>query len=279
MIIDSHAHAWETWPYQPSVPDPKSRGIVEQLLHEMDTNGVNRVTIVCAQITGNPDNNAYVAAQVQRYPERLYQIADLDSEWSPTYHTPGAADRLRAMANRWKLAGFTHYLKKDDDGSWLYSEDGLAMFSAAADLGLAASLACSPHHHPAIRRAAERFPSVPILCHHLGLIQNGPGAYQDNLKQVLTSAKLHNIYIKVSGFAYMVEKPWEYPYPEMQTTVRAEYEAFGPKRLCWGSDYPVVRYYMTYRQALETFRSHYEFIPPQEKAWILGENLRGLFEK
>ena len=60
MIIDSHCHAWELWPYQPAVPDPESRGIVEQLLDEMGKNGVDMATIVCAQIWQNPANNDYV---------------------------------------------------------------------------------------------------------------------------------------------------------------------------------------------------------------------------
>ena len=29
---DSHCHIWERWPYSPAVPDPTSRGTVEQLL-------------------------------------------------------------------------------------------------------------------------------------------------------------------------------------------------------------------------------------------------------
>ena len=49
-IIDSHCHAWTYWPYEPPVPDPESRGRVEQLLHEMDLNGVDQAFIVCAEI-------------------------------------------------------------------------------------------------------------------------------------------------------------------------------------------------------------------------------------
>ena len=41
MIVDAHCHAWATWPYQPPVPDPESRGRIEQLLFEMDQNGVS----------------------------------------------------------------------------------------------------------------------------------------------------------------------------------------------------------------------------------------------
>ena len=96
MIIDSHCHAWEYWPYEPPVPDPESRGRIEQLINQRDINGVQQATIVSAQIEHNPNNNDYIADAVRRYPSRLYQYADVDCSWSDTYHTPGAASRMEA---------------------------------------------------------------------------------------------------------------------------------------------------------------------------------------
>ncbi|MEZ4658055.1 MAG: hypothetical protein R2911_10820 [Caldilineaceae bacterium] len=51
--------------------------------------------------------------------------------------------------------------------------------------------------------------------------------------------------------------------------IRAEYEHY-VWRMCWGSDYPVVRFYMTYRQALEAFRTHYLFYPRRRTAVDFG---------
>jgi L-fuconolactonase len=278
-IIDSHCHAWPRWPYSPPVPDPEHRGRIEQLLHEMDTHGVDEAVVVCAQIEHNPGNNAYVAEQVARYPMRLHQFADVDSAWSPTYHQPGAADRLRQAAARWPASGFTHYLAREEDGSWLYEEDGLAFFGAAADLCLIASLACYPHQQPAIRKVAERFPSLPILCHHLGMVGTDPAEARMGLKQVLASAQVPNIYIKLSGFAYAARVSWDFPYRDTHELVRAEYEHFGAQRMCWGSDYPVVRSFMTYQQALEAFRTHCTFVPDGDKEWILGGTLDRLLAR
>ena len=274
MIIDSHCHAWAYWPYQPPVPDPESRGRMEQLLHEMDVNGVDQALLVCAGIDHNPDYNAYVAEEIARAPGRVHQIADIDCVWSETYHTPGAADRLRRLLERFPIAGFTHYLRADDDGAWLHSDEGLAFFTVAAEHKLIASLSCHPHQQPAIRQVAERFPSVPILIHHLGHPKTGDA---DQLNQILASAKHDNIYIKVSGYYYgTAGERWDFPYRDMLDIVRAEYEHYGPHRMCWGSDYPVVRRAMTYRQALEVFRTYCDFVPETEKAWILGGTLEGL---
>ena len=61
--------------------------------------------------------------------------------------------------------------------------------------------------------------------------------------------------------------------------VRALYESYGPRRLHWGSDYPVVRWAMTYRQALEVIRTHCaDIIPPGDMEQVLGDSLYDLLQ-
>ena len=98
----------------------------------------------------------------------------------------------------------------------------------------------------------------------------------EGLNQVLASASLPNVYIKLSGFAYCAHVKWDYPYSDTHWVVRALYERYGPYRMCWGSDYPVVRFFMTYQHALEVFRKHCTFIPEAHKELILGKNLQRL---
>ena len=277
MIIDSHCHAWERWPYDPPVPDFHGKGRFEQLLNEMDLNGVDQAFLVCAGIEHNPHNNDYIARMSRLYSGRIRQVADVDCSWSKTYHTPGAADRLREAAERWSLQAFTHYMKPDDDGSWLYGEDGLAFFGTAVELGLIASIACTPHHHAALHRVAERYPQLPIFIHHMG----HPGVGEkERLAQVLASARFENIGVKVSGFYYSTKQgSWDFPYADsIREIVRPLYDTFGPERLYWGSDYPVCLRSMTYPQAIECFRSHCSFIGEADQALIMGENLRRLLD-
>ncbi len=279
MIIDSHCHAWETWPYRQPVPDREWHGKVEQLLYEMDCAGVGQAVIVCAQLDHNLSNNQYVADQVRMVPGRLHQLADLDSEWSDTYHQPGAAQRLRQAATDLPICGFTHYLKKEEDGSWLNSQDGEWLLDTAEELRLLVSLSCYPHQQPEIRKAAQRHPTLSFLCHHLGFPAFGKASIDENVKQILSSANLGNIHLKVSGFAYAAPRNWDFPYLDIQWIIQKEYEAFGPSRLCWGSDYPVVRTFMTYQQSLEVLRSHCSFILPEEMKSILGGNMQKLLER
>ena len=272
LIIDSHCHAWAYWPYEPPVPDPESRGTVEQLLNQMDLNGVNQACIVSANIWHNPENNDYVARAVREHPTRLYQFADVDSFWSSTYHKPGAAGRLDGAAEKWHMKGFTHYLASEDDGSWLTSRAGTDFFKVAEEHRLIASIACQPHQQSALRKVAEKFPSVPILCHHMGLVKSSEPSPHRNLNEVLRSAELPNMYLKLSGFAYVSQRSWDYPFSDALWVYRVAYERFG-RRTVWGSDYPVCAFDMTHRQALEAFRTHCTFVTDSDKEAILGGTL------
>ena len=144
----------------------------------------------------------------------------------------------------------------------------------AQSAGLLASIHCQPAQCAAVARAAQAFPHVPFLLHHLGHIKV---ANDGDLAQVVDAARVANIFVKVSGFYASTAGPqWDFPYRDVLPIVQALYRAFGGRRLCWGSDYPVAAQYMTYRQSLEAFRTYCDFMPGVEKDAILGLNAAGL---
>ena len=276
MITDCHAHAGDYWPYKPEVPDPKNRGTVEMLLHEMDAVGVDKAVLVCARIEHNPNNNDYIAKCMTKYPDRLIQFADVDCSWWETYHTPGGADRLAEATEKYNLKGYTHYLKGDID--WFESEEGLAFFEKTAALNLVSSLALGAAWLPALRKLARRFPSIPFLCHHMAGARVGEDPPYPILEEILKSADVPNIHIKLSGFQYVSEVAWEYPYSDAMWIVRKLYEYYGPERLCWASNYPPVARASTYQHSLEAVRTHCSFIAEKDMDLILGGNMARLLE-
>ncbi len=254
--------------------------MVEQLLFEMDQCGVAGAVLVAARIDHNPDNNDYVAECVRRFPQRLYQFADVDCMWTSTYHQPGAAQRLAQAVSDYRLRGFTHYVDAQDDGSWFVSDDGQAFLRTAAELNQIVSIHLPIGLQPLLRRLAEQFSSTPFLCHHMGYPVTTEGPRGAALKEILASARHPNIHIKLSGFHYAAPVGWEYPHAQSAYIVRALYEHFGPERLHWGSDYPVVRWAMTYRQAVEVIRTHgAEFIRGQDMDRVLGSSLHDLLNR
>ena len=177
-----------------------------RLLDQMDVNGVDRATIVCAQIHRNPTNNDYVAAAVRKHPDRLEQFADVDSFWSDTYHMPGAAKRLEQAAEKLAHEG-VHSVRcraRTMVGGSILRE-GKDFFSVARDVGLIASMAIAPHHQNEIRKVAEAFPEVPFLCHHMSALKSYGDDAQAMVNNVTESAKLPNIHLKLSGFHYLCQ--------------------------------------------------------------------------
>lgn len=276
-ILDSHCHAWRTWPYSPLVPDEESRGTIEQLLYEMDLHGVREAAVVCAAIDNNPANVDYVSFAKERYRRRLHVIADLDCVWHDTYHAPGSADRLRALDDRYELAGFTHYVARNNDG-WLASDDADAVFQVAEERGLIVSLAAGPAWQADLRAVARRHPAVAVLCHHLAGVSAAPGG-DARLREVLESASCPNIFVKVSGFHYSSPAGWDYPWPDAIQVFRRIFDTFGPARLCWGSDFPASTRHCTYRQSLEVVRAHCDFLTPADRRQILGATFMDLLAR
>ena len=242
----------------------------------MDQNGVAEAVIVSARIEKNPDNNAYGAAAVRRYPTRLHQFADVDCAWSPEYHTPGAVERLRLAAETLPIKGFTHYVG-DNDG-WFRSDEGRAFFKLAAERKLIASIAMGPAWADDLGAICAENPDLVVMLHHMGGIRST--APRSDLEAIATLAKYPNVHIKLSGFHYAVglENGWDYPHPSAMWIAEGLYTAFGPQRLCWGSDFPALSRAMTYKQALEIVRLHCRFLQPEDLEPILGGTLKRLLD-
>lgn len=285
MIADAHCHAWRRWPYDPPVPDPGDRGTVEQLLYQMDAHSVGHAAVVCARIghekpapyeRSNDDNNDYVAAAAARHPDRLTPIVDVDCVWRPEHHTPGAAQRLRETVERCGAAGFTHYAGPYD--GWFSTDDGRELFATAAELDLVASLSLGPAWQADVREVARAHPTLPILLHHLGAAHPRSATFETDLAEVVASAAEPNICVKISGFHYVSDRSWDFPYADAREVARTVAAAFTPARLLWGSDFPAAIPMLTYTQSLEVVRTHCDFLTPADLDGVLGDNLRRVLD-
>jgi predicted TIM-barrel fold metal-dependent hydrolase len=278
VIVDAHCHVWEHWPYQPPVPDPATRARADQVLFEMDANGVERAVIICAAIGGNDRNTDDAFAAAARHPGRFVVFPDLECRWSPHYQTPGAVGRLEAALARWDFSGFTVYLEEAGDGAWLTGEEGAAFFALAARRKLIASLSIMPHQMLAVARLAAAQPTLPILCHHHAFLGPRSAATPNALELVLAAAAQPNIFIKVSGMGNIAAPTDEYPYDRLRPIPAALKQAYGAGRLVWASDYPVSRRHMTYRQALAMATRHGPYDPAELPA-VLGGTMERLLDQ
>ncbi|MGH2370434.1 MAG: amidohydrolase family protein, partial [Chloroflexota bacterium] len=85
-----------------------------------------------------------------------------------------------------------------------------------------------------------------------------------------------NVYVKVSNHVLHSRAP--YPWTDLHGYQQRVIEAFGPRRLMWGSNWPMRRPNPTYAERLEAVRLHLPGLTPGDRAWILGKTAATLWQ-
>lgn len=137
------------------------------------------------------------------------------------------------------------------------------------------------------RTFAERHPELTVVVDHLGLRQE-PSYRRErptfrSLPALLALAQLPNVMVKLSAVPTLSDE--RYPFADLWPHLHAILEAFGPRRLMWGSDIsrvlgrigfgspwlvPDEAYRAhSYAEALFYLRETDE-LTSEEKSWILG---------
>jgi L-fuconolactonase len=207
---------------------------VEALINQMDANGVKLAVLV--QHRGQYDNG-YLFECVRRYPERFAPLVLVDT------------DRTNAPAELALLAeqGACGVRLSPDTRS--PDRRGLAIWEEAAELNLPVS--CGGKKEQFLdswfREIVERVPTLPIILEHLGSANHpdGEGEPFDVRRRVFDLARYPNLYIKFHGFGEFCERntPITEPFPfegNVSTILEIAFDAFGPERMMWGSDFPPV---------------------------------------
>ena len=272
-MVDGHTHVWATWPYRPGVPDPQTRGSVENLLHEMDASGVDHALVVSAEIDGAAGNNDHGASVVAQHPGRFSQLVDLDSHFGPDYHRPGSADRLRAVVDRYAPVGVSHYLAAEDDG-WLGSTEGDAFLAVAEE----AECRRQPRRPAGVGTRDPRCRASPPRSHHPAQPPRHRDAPPGRPRGGAPAGRRRRGHCPTSSS----RSPAGPTAPTGPGTTRtrtgspssaAFHEAWGPDRLAWGSDWPSLLPHHSYRQGRELLTEHATFLNPEELDKVMGGTL------
>src|SRR5262249_35534589 len=257
LVVDSHCHVSPIW-YEP----------VETLLFEMDRNQVDRAVMI--QMQGQTDNS-YQQACLHRYSDRLASVVLVDPGH---YDAPAQLRRLAedgATGVRLRAA-----LRSP-------GEDPLAIWRAAALLGMA--IGC-PADGPKFDAAAfssllEALPTLTVVLEHLGASSL---ADADNSSRIAVFglARFPNVYIKVPGLGELARRamPPRDPFPFAEPIppyLRQAFDAFGPNRMMWGSDFPPVAGREGYTNALRLCQAQLESEAPEARAAIFGDAAARVF--
>lgn len=118
---------------------------------------------------------------------------------------------------------------------------------------------------------ADKCPDTQLILDHCGVPDIAAGAMEPWKQHIREIARLPNVACKLSGvLAYC--KPGEATLDVIRAYVEHCIESFGPDRLVWGSDWPVVEINSTLPEWIRMSRSLLEKLSDSEQRKILHDN-------
>ena len=157
--------------------------------------------------------------------------------WAP-FDAPDAAEVIAALAADRRLVSLRPMVQDIADDDWLIRPALRAAFDATIAHGLVFDALVLPRHLPRLARLLERHPELPVVVDHAAkpLIRDGEiDLWRTDLARIAAHPQAT---CKLSGL--VTEAPADGRPETLRPYIETLLELFGPQRLLWGSDWPVV---------------------------------------
>jgi len=240
---------------------------VETLIAAMDTAGVAKAAVVHSSTTYGFDNS-YVVESCAKYPGRLVAVGSVD------VLQPDAPERIREWVDL-GLAGlrlFTGGSTKEFDPSELDDPRSFPAWELCAELGLTMCIQTGPIGLPQVTKLARLFPNVPIILDHLGRPEVADGPPYTAAQSLFDLAPLENIYLKLTPRIFGDVKKEK---ASAETFFPRVVEAFGARRLAWGSNFPTSPGALS--EILATAQASLQSLSDEDREWIFGKTAKQLY--
>lgn len=268
-IIDPHTHVWKNdpgfpWPEENANP-PAEDCTAEMLLELMSAHGVDRTVLV--QVIHYRWNNNYVVDCIQRYPDKFMGVGRVNPE------DPAAADHV----SQWTEKGI-HGVRLSPAvgaaGDWFTDASKMdPIFSRAESLAVPLLLLTRPERLRDVAPLLDRHPNLDLVVDHMA--DCDPEDMEG--RTLLTDlARYPNVTVKISHTWSISSE--SYPWSDTHGLVKDVYQAFGGKRIMWGTDWPVSLGKAEYGQTQSVVHDHFSgFISAEDMEWVLGKTALSLW--
>ncbi len=191
-------------------------------------------------------------------------------------NAPDAAGQLEHFANYPKLCGLRHVLQDEPDDRFMLRETFLRGLRAVVELDLTYDILIFPRHLPVACELVEQFPEGRFVLDHIAkpLIKDSQLAPWD--RDIRRLAAFPNVTCKVSGM--VTEANWQSWQPaDFRPYLDLIFEAFGPGRIMFGSDWPVCTLAGSYARVVNLVADYAARLSDSEQADVWGETARRFY--
>ena len=266
MRLDSHQHFWRysaaEYPWmQPEWPIRRDF-LPDDLAPELESCGLQGCVAVQARQSLAETRWLLGLASASPMVRGVVGWVDLRS--------PQVEEELAEFAGNPKLVGVRHVVQDEPDGFLLSAEfqRGIGKLRGA---GLTYDLLIFPHQLSSAVALAQAFPEQPFVLDHLAKPNVRDGVLSPWREHIRALAACPNVLCKVSGL--VTEARWHGWQPgDFRPFLDVVFEAFGPARLMYGSDWPVALLAARYVEVYALARDYVATFGADAEAKFFGLN-------
>jgi L-fuconolactonase len=186
---------------------------------------------------------------------------------------PGAPGRIAELAADPLLKGLRPMLQDIDDTGWILLPGVQPALAAMARHGLRFDALIKPRHLAIIGELAQRHPDLPIVIDHAAKPDIANGSLRPWTDHMARLARETPWCCKVSGLVTEAKADWQVD--DLRPYVDHLLATFGPDRLMWGSDWPVVTLASNYRRWRDAAAT---LLPPETHDAVFGGTAVGFYD-
>jgi L-fuconolactonase len=267
MIIDSHQHYWRLargdYGWLTRKLGPIYRNFEpDDMAALLQAAGVART--IAVQAAPTEAETAYLLTLAKDNPSISGVVGWTD------FDSPQAPGRIAAMARNPLLIGLRPMIHNIADPDWMLSLSVGKALKAMQRNGLVFDALVRPPHLSRLVVLADRHPDLMIVIDHCAkpLIQDG--VMEPWASDIAALAQRANVHVKLSGLATEAATDWKVQ--DLAPYVRHVLKSFGPDRVLWGSDWPVLNLASDYGDWMKVTRQLLKSLSPHDQAAVMGGN-------
>jgi len=169
------------------------------------------------------------------------------------------------------IKGFRHILQSENLRDFMLQKDFLKGISLLEKKGFTYDILILEDQLGYAQTFIQKFPYQKFVLDHIGKPDIRHQKLEPWAKAIIKLANYPNVYCKLSGM--ITEAHWqEWKYEHIKPFMDIVLEAFGPKRVLWGSDWPVCLLAGSYKKTFELVNTYIQKLSPSEQGDIMGAN-------